>query len=312
MNAVLNVVLPVFGIILAGYLAGRWRLLGTHGSEALNGFVYYAALPGLFVGAMAKAPLGQILNGPFLLAYLGAMIAVGLPLFLLAGRFLGDGLAPRSVQNMAAIFSNTGYMGIPLLVTAFGQGAALPAIIATIINGAVVMGLYIMLIEYDRSRGAHRLAAAIDALRGLFKSPLVIAALIGLALSALGLPLPRPLAAFCDILGAAAPPAALFAMGLFMVGKSFEGDGREIAIISALKLIAHPAATWAMILLVGPLDPLWRDCLLVLGGLPTGSLVFVLSARYGVYTRRASGIILASTLASIATLSALIAYLGAR
>ena len=59
--------------------------------------------------------------------------------------------------------------------------------------------------------------------------------------------MPKPLLTFCDIMGAAAPPAALFAMGLFMVGKSFQGDIVEVSAFSALKLIVHPLATFAIV-----------------------------------------------------------------
>ena len=68
MQAVVNVVIPVFAIVLAGYLCGRFKLLGPGGSEALNGFTYYAALPALFFGSLAKVELAQIFNW----SYLGA------------------------------------------------------------------------------------------------------------------------------------------------------------------------------------------------------------------------------------------------
>jgi len=71
MVAVLNVVLPVFGIGLAGYLCGRFGVLGAASSEALNAFVYYVALPALFFISMARMPLRDILNWPFLFAYGG-------------------------------------------------------------------------------------------------------------------------------------------------------------------------------------------------------------------------------------------------
>ena len=73
MTAILDVVLPVFAIMLAGYLAGRLRLLGDASSEALNGFVYYGAMPALFFVSMAGAPLAEAFDGPFLAAFGGGM-----------------------------------------------------------------------------------------------------------------------------------------------------------------------------------------------------------------------------------------------
>jgi malonate transporter len=310
MQAVVNVVLPVFAIVLAGFACGRLRLLGQGGSEALNGFVYYAALPALFFGSLAKVELSQIFNWPYLIAFLLGMLVTAVA-GLIIGRFLfrtrGAALA---VQNMGALFSNTGYMGIPLAITAFGEEAALPAILATIVNGALIMGLYILWIEAQRSSASHRLQVARDAFAGVIRSPLVLSAIAGILASGFAVKVPAPLLTFCDIMGAAAPPAALFAIGLFMVGKSFKGDLVEVSAMSALKLILHPLATFAVVAWLIPVDPRWRDVLLLMAALPTGSLVFVLASQHDTYVRRATGIILGSTLASVVTLSWLLDHLG--
>ena len=311
MQAVVNVVIPVFAIVLAGYLCGRFKLLGPGGSEALNGFTYYAALPALFFGSLAKVELAQIFNWSYLGAYLLGMAAVGIAALIVGRLVFGARGAALAVQNMAALFSNTGYMGIPLAITAFGQGAALPAILATVVNGALIMGLYILWIEAERSEGSHLLHVARDAVAGVFRSPLVLSAIAGILCSALQVSVPKPVLTFCDIIGAAAPPAALFAMGLFMVGKSFKGDLVEVGLFSGLKLVLHPLATFAIVLWLVDLAPLWRDVLLLMAALPTGSLVFVLASQQQVYVRRATGIILGSTFASVVTLSWLLDHLGA-
>ena len=194
MIAVLNVVLPVFGIVLAGYLCGRSGVLGAASSEALNAFVYYVALPALFFISMARVPLSDILNWPFLFAYGGGALLAAL-LAVFAGRlWFKNRVAEQGLHGLAAIFSNTGYMGIPLLITAFGPEAALPAIIATVLNGAVVMAIGIVIVEIDLSRGeglAHILA---DAAKGVLRSPLVLSAAAGHSPSARRQSPQRPIA----------------------------------------------------------------------------------------------------------------------
>jgi predicted permease len=312
MLPVLNVVLPVFGIILAGYLCGRFGLLGQSSSEALNAFVYYVALPALFFISMARVPLADIFNGAFLLAYGGgALIAALLAVF--AGRLLfANRPAAQGLHGLAAIFSNTGYMGIPLLITAFGPEAALPAIIATVLNGAVVMAIGIVIVEIDLSRGQGLGRILADAAKGVGRSPLVLSAVAGIAFSLAGWPLPAALATFCDILGAAAPPAALFAIGLFMVGRSLTAGAGETAWLVAFKLLVQPAITAVIAYGLLSMAPLWAETAVALAALPTGALVFVLAQQYGVYTQRATAAILASTVLSVATLSLLFALLGVR
>jgi predicted permease len=311
MEAIINVVLPVFAVIASGWFCGRMGLLGDGASQALNGFTYFAALPALFFGAMATVPLRETFNLPFIIDYLGAVVALAVLTWLVAGRLFPGKGDQVGLQNMAANFSNTGYMGIPLLIAAFGDAGKLPAVISTVLNGAIVMPFYIAVVEYTRSDAAHRAQVFADAGLGVVKSPLVISAALGILWSALGLPVPVFLAQFCDILGSAAPPAALFAMGLFMVGKSFRGDRAEIALLTGMKLLVHPLLAFGMLLLI-PLEKAWSDSLLVLAALPTGSLVFVLSNLYGVYTQRSTGVIIASTFASVVTLSLLFNLLGMR
>lgn len=310
MIAILDVVLPVFGIVLAGYLCGRFGLLGEASSEALNRFVYYLALPALFFVAMARMPVAEILHTRFLAAYVGGVIATLLAAVGIGRLLFSNRLAETGLQGLAAIFANTGYMGVPLLVAAFGEAAALPAIIATVLNGAVVMALGIFIVEIDISRGRGTAGALFDALTGVIRSPLVLSAAAGILWSSAGLPVPAALGRFCDMLGAAAPPAALFAIGLFLVGRSFAAGLGETAWLVACKLLLQPAATAVIAFVLLPMDRMWAAAAVTLAALPTGSLVFVLAQQYGVYTQRATAAILVSTVLSVATLSILFLLLG--
>jgi predicted permease len=259
---------------------------------------------------MARLPVREVLNGPFLLAYCGGQAIVWAFAFAVARLLFPQRLAALGLHGLAATFANTGYMGIPLLITAFGPAAALPAIIATVVNSAVVLTIGIAIIEADLSRGDALGATLRDVARGVARSPLLLSAAAGILLSALGLELPAAAATFCDILGAAAPPCALFAIGLFMVGRSMTSGAREVAWLSALKLVVQPLATWVLATQVVSMDRQWTQAAVILAALPTGSLVFVLARQYGIYTQRATSAILLSTLLSIVTLSVLFLLLG--
>ena len=105
MTAILDVVIPVFAIMLAGYLCGRFGLLGEASSEALNRFVYYVAMPALFVVSMSRVSLAEAFNGPFLLAFGGGMaitggIAIGGAAWLFPNRLGALGLHGLAVQAL--------------------------------------------------------------------------------------------------------------------------------------------------------------------------------------------------------------------
>ncbi len=305
MLAIVNVILPVFGIMLAGFLCGRFGVLGEGSSQALNAYVFYVALPALFFVSMAGVPVSEALNLPFIAAYFGGVLAVFALAMAVATFLFPNRTGALSLHALSAVFANTGYMGIPLLQVAFGTAGQMPGIIATVINGAVVLGMVTVILEIDLHEGARPLAIAGKVLSGVFRSPLVLSALAGLGASALELPLPTALETFCSLLAATAGPCALFAIGLFMVGKAVHTGLTEVLWVSLLKLVAQPLITFWLAYRLLPLTAVEAASAVVLAALPTGALTFVLAQRYGVYLQRSVAVILISTLLSVATLSLL-------
>lgn len=310
MQAILDIVLPVFAIILAGYLVGRMRLLGTDSSEALNRFVYYVALPVLLFYSMARVPPAAILDWPFIGAFASAAAATMAIAMTVAKLVFRGRLAENTLFGLAAAFSNTGYMGIPLAIAAFGDAGALPAIIATVINSSLLVAVAAALVEVDMSRGAgwRRLTVAVAG--GLLRNPLLMAPVLGLAWSATGLGLATPVQAFCSILQAAAGPSALFAMGLFLVGQSPQRGAAEAAVVVAIKLLLHPLLTWWALTLFAPIDPMWQKAGLLQSALPTATLAFVMAQKHGIYAQRALGAIIGSTVLAVVTVSVLFSLWG--
>ncbi len=306
MEAILDVVLPVFGIMFAGYGAGRFGLLGAASSEALNRFVYYVALPALFFIALARVPIAEAFHWPFLAAFGGGLLGTFAIALLVAPLIFPNSVGGLGLHGLCAVFSNTGYVGIPLSMLVFGEAGTFPAVVATVVMGAVVMSVGVVILEIDQGRGASAFAVAGSVLLGVARNPLLMSAAAGLLVSALGLSAPRSLATFADLLGAAAGPCALFAMGLFMVGKSFTAGAGEVGWLILLKLLVQPLITWWLAYRVMALDPLWAGSALLHAALPTGALVFVLAQRYGIFVQRSVAAIMASTLVSVITLSLLL------
>lgn len=305
MSPVVNVVLPVFAIILAGYAAGRLRLLSAPSSEALNGFVYYVALPVLFFSSMATVEPAKIFNWAFLGAYAGGQAITFFLALIVARLFFGGRPAENAIFGMSAIFGNTGYMGIPLAMVAFGEAGTFPAILSTVFKSSVVIAIITALIEMDIRRGSGAGRMARDVATALAKNPMVTSAAAGIAWSFTGLGLAAPVETFCRILGAAAGPCALFAIGLFLVDKPIRKGLGEVGGMVALKLLVHPLATWWLAFKVFQLDPVWATVAVVMAALPAGANCFVIAGRYGIYVQRASTAILFSTIASVATVSLL-------
>ena len=107
-------------------------------------------------------------------------------------------------------------------------------------------------------------------------------------------------------MAASAGPAALFALGLSLVGRKLLGNAAEIAWLVVLKLVVHPFATWLLVTYVFTMPPLWSRSAIILSALPAGALVFVIAQQYDVYVQRASAAIIVSTVLSVATISVLL------
>src|ERR1700742_4273012 len=225
MQAIVNVALPIFGDILAGLLAGRWRILGGEATAALNAFVSYFALPVLFFGTLARTPVAAVLDPALMLGFSVVVLAtflLGMATTRLVSRVTGQGggLAAMSLQGIAASWGNVGYMGVPLCLAAFGEAGLPPAMLTVIVTAVVSMVFGVMLIELEVAAGHGPLRTFLRAASNVARNPLPLSIALGIVVSAVGLPMPTPIEKWLDLMGAAAAPCAPFAIGLFVSAKS--------------------------------------------------------------------------------------------
>ncbi len=307
MRAIFDVILPVFGIILTGYFSGRIKLLGPDSSDALNKFCYWFALPPVLFLGPARVPLDQVFNLPFIATFMGGVAITWLIALVVGVIAFRDRPAVVALALLSGTFSNAGYMGIPLFLAAFGPEGVLPAVIATVSYTLLLVATTVIIVEADLAGQGGAFRAFGKVLKGLATSPLIVAPLSGLAFNVSGLPMPKPLSNFGELLGAAAGPAALFAIGLFLSTRSLRTlvGGRKLAEVGWLvyvKLIVQPLATWWLAGYFG-LDAFWRGSAVILASLPTAALCFVLAQQYKQFVERASATILISTVLSPVVIS---------
>lgn len=304
MDAVITVVLPVFAVIAAGYGTGRHGLLGRDGASVLNRFVFFVAMPHLLFVGMAEQPLAVSLNLPFLLVSLGVILG---GFALIAGLALAIwrvGFERAVMLAFAATMPNTGYLGLPLFQTAFGPTRLAPAIVLTAALSVLMIGLIIGLVEGHRASARGPIGVARRIVAAMAGSPLVLAPLAGLLWQGLSpSPLPEALAIYCRLLGAAAGPCALFAVGLFLAEQRPRADSLELPVVLVVKLLVLPGVMWLGVDVTAALDPFWNASAVLLAALPTAALVFTMAQRYDVAVVESSTAVLASTVLSVGTLS---------
>jgi len=308
MSSVLSVLLPIFALILVGFICRRTNRLGPNAASEINRMVVWLCLPALLFKATATATWEQIWHPGFVLAFTLSTLAMFVLTLLLRWRKAGH-FADASIDALSASYANTGYIGIPLCVMVLGQNGLEPALIASLLVVCVLFGLALVCIEIglQTERQVHRIVFKV--LLALAKNPLVVSPLLGALWAWGGAPLPAPFEKFLSLLGAATIPCALISLGLFLAHKQ-QGPRQGATMLVLIKLIAHPLLTWFLAFKVFHLPPLWANSALLLSALPTGTGPFMLAEYYKREASVVSSTILISTLGSLVTLSICLYVIG--
>ena len=305
MLAIFLKTLPFFALIGVGYLAGRTRFFTEEATAYLTKFVFYFALSAMLFSFAANLSLGDIFDLRFVGAYLWAcgvvyLIATGVAFWR------GLSVAEAAVEAQVAVIGNVGFLGIPMLVLLLGEAAAGPLLLILATDLIVFSSLIVILIVGSRE-GRVSISIFKTVGIGLLKNPMIVSISAGLIWSSTGMDLPRPVADFVSILGAAATPGALFAIGASLASKSAERI--EVAgWLTLCKLVLHPAAVALAVLVLFPVDPFYAAVVISASALPVAGNVFMLAQHYGVAPTRVSAAILVSTAISIITVSVVIGW----
>lgn len=308
MDALINVVIPVFGLILTGYLAGRFEVLGADSAAALTRFVYYFAFPAALFVFSARAPIDRTFNWPFIGAFVAGS-GLTLLIALIAGRLcFGHDLATLSVVGFTAIFGNVIAMGLPLLLTAYGPHAALPPIVVALVFSVLFISSVIAVLEATRASGPSTLRVASQVAGTLLRNPVVIAPVLGIFYSLTGQPLPKAVGNYLDLMAAAVGPAALFAVGLSLVGRKLVGNIGEVIWLSVLKAVVNPVLTFVLVTYAFVMEPLWAQAAVILSAMPVGTNPYVIAQQYNVHVKTVSPTIVISTVLSVITVFFVLVY----
>lgn len=310
-NAGVSVILPIFGVMLTGYLAGRFHVLMEGSSTILSRFVFVVSLPSLIFISLSRIPVKDFFDWSFLGTLGGGMLATFCLSFLIARLAFPGTLTALGLHGLAAMYSSTAYIGLPVIMMVFGNTGLVPGIIGAVITGAFFLPLAIILAEIDKNRGRGKKEFILIPLRAVLRTPVVIAVMAGLAVSATGITIPGPITTLFELLSRSFVPCALFSAGLFLSSvRSLRGNTKEILWLVIAKTLLHPLITWWLAYHVFELEGVLPAIAVIQAALPSGIPVFILAQQYSTFVTRASTVIVATTAVSVLTLSALLFFLG--
>jgi predicted permease len=296
----LRTVVPIALLVGAGVAARATGVLRAGDARVLNAYVYWFALPALFVANISEMALDRG-NARFVLACVLPVLGAAAVLALLARAFR---LARGTFVLLAVstVFGSLAFFGIPFVMFAFpGRDAERLATLAAASISLAGVAVTIALLEYARLESPGLLAGVRVVGARLARNPLLLSIAAGVALSAAGIRLPLPIERPLHMLGTTTATVAFFMLGVFLYGRRYVHLGAAAG-LALLRLVLLPIVALAVADFAG-LAGLERTTAVLMNGMPVAVSLLVLSERYDFRTGTIASLVLLSSAGSALTLN---------
>ncbi len=286
MSEILTDVLPIFLLILVGWVIVRTGLLKADVGEAMSEFVFKVAVPLLLFRTIAEADFRGASPFRLWMAYFSGVAVTWAAGHIVATRLFGRDARIGVLAGVSSAFANTIFIGLPLVGRTVGPDGvmAMSILIAVHLPTMMIAGTLLMeQAERKENAGAGRSTGELLRQVGsnLLRNPLVIGLFCGLIVHLTSLPIPATLGTVVDSIANIAGPAALISLGMALRQYGLSGNLGVTSVIAAFKLFLLPACVLAAGLLLG-LSPEWRAALVLTAAVPTGVNAWLIANRFGV------------------------------
>ena len=285
----LSVVAPVFIVALVGL---AWARSGAHFDEiSISRLVLNVGVPCLLFRSLTTLDVT-----PFELAQMAGLTVGVMALFALGG------LAVLRVMKLPAhtflgplIFSNSGNVGVPICLFAFGE----PGL-------ALAMTYFAVSATFHVSLGGPLFAGSFS-WKPFLRSPLTWAVAVTVPVVATGAAVPTWIARTTELLGDIAIPLMLLTLGVSLSKMHPESLGRSL-VLALVRFALGMSAGFLLTALLG-VEGLTRKVLILQASMPVGVLNYLFAHRYGRTPEQVASLVLVSTLLSVLTIPTLLAWL---
>ncbi|MBB5753629.1 AEC family transporter [Prosthecomicrobium pneumaticum] len=303
------IVVPIFGLIGIGYVAGWTRHLGERATDGLSEYVFGLAIPVLIFKTLSTAqlPEGGQPWGYWIAYFTGAFTVFGIG-FLVARKIFGRGHLESVMHGFATGQANTVFVGVPIILSAFGPAGAVPLFLLIAIHLPVMTTVATIFAE-GADHGVSR-ASLVRLAKALARNPILFGIYAGAAAKLFGIEATGAVGSIVDMVAASAVPCALVSMGLALWRHGFAGDLELSLTVSALKLVLHPLLVLGLTRLL-PMPPVWAGVAVVFAAMPCGVNAYLLANHYKAGVAGAASAVSLSTVISLVTITTWLYLLGA-
>lgn len=300
MQALIDVILPVFLVVGFGYVLVWRRFLNDSAIDGVMKFAQSVAVPCLLFNALAHLDLDAGFDAKLLVSfYTGAATCFGLGLF--AARYVFGRTWEDSVAiGFCALFSNSVLTGLAITERAYGSDALAGNYAIIAMHSPFCYGLGITAMELVRAReaGTSMTRLPLTVLKAMFSNVLIVAIALGFLVNISGFDIPATVQGGLDMIVGAALPTALFALGGVLYRYRPEGDMKVILFVCALSLFVHPSITYSLGGLTNLPEAGLRSAVLTSAMAP-GVNVYIFASLYQRAQRVAASSVLIATAFSI-------------
>lgn len=304
MNSIVGALAPLFALIALGAALGWTRFPGGDFWPRLERFIYYLLFPAMLVATLATADVSRVSVLPLAATLLGAMIALGAALWLTRGWLaLSPPVFTSAFQGVVRF--NT-YVGVAGAATLYGEPGLTVAAVAIALMVPTANILCVLAFIAFGTQGPAGVGKSVLA---LLRNPLILACLAGVLLNVSGIGLPGVSEPALDLLGQAALPLGLVAVGVALRPRALWRSGRAFWLSSALKLVITPLLVLVLAWAMG-LHGVERHVALLFAALPTATSAYILARQLGGDAELMAAIITGQTLLAMLAMPIMLQLAG--
>ena len=308
MQTVLSITIPFFAIIFLGTFFKAIKYFDDNSSKILTRFALFVTLPPFIFINIIKSSNKTIFQWEFIIRFELVTIIILICSFLLSKFFFSLKSNNSSLFSLNSAYPNYGYMGIPLCILAFGENASIPISIILLIDSIVLFSFTSFFISNFESKNFF--SYFFSFIISMLKNPILVSVFIGFIFIFFKLPINLLIYKSLEVLSYAAPPTALFALGITLWNKLEGSNIVIISVISVIKLIIHPILIFAIFYLFPSSVPImWIKVAILCSCLPVAANVFAMAGLYNTFIKETSNSIMITTILSTFSIPIILFFL---
>jgi malonate transporter len=278
---ILTVTGPIYLSIGLGFVATRRGFFSKLDGQVLGRFVLNFGLPAMLFNALSQRNFSEVMNASYLVAYgVGSMFTFAVA-FGVWRVWRKKPLSESGMVAMGVCSSNSGYVGYPILLQLLGPAAGVGLALTVLVENLLTIPLALAIAESGETQHLSWQHTVLQSLKQMAKLPMMQAIVLGFVFAMLGLHLPEVLSKTVNLFAASTAAIALFVNGGSLSGMRVLGMVQEVRWVALGKLVLHPLAVGAMLMVVGPMAPSLKISAVLLAAMPMLGIYPLLAQRHG-------------------------------